>query len=351
MFRDYNNQDMIEQSPEYVRLSLAAAMTLKLIKGRFYRNAKLYCINILLTYAKGCTANCAYCGLSKLRPGDYKNKSFIRVAWPMFDTEIVVDKIKEREKDIKRVCISMITRRESVPDTIEVAKKIRKKTGVPISFLISPTVVLEKDFFAFLEAGADKVGIAIDAATPEIFCKHRGEEVNGPHKWDKYWRCFEKALKYFGEKNVGSHFVVGLGETEKEMVQAIQKVRNMGGETHLFSFFPEVNSKLEKHPRPPISVYRRIQMARYLIDNDIVKFENMKFDDNDRIVDFGVNIEPYLAKGKPFMTSGCIGKDGEVACNRPYANERPSEEPRNFPFVPEDYEIENIRKEIWQYTM
>ena len=344
---------MVEESPEYVRLSLAAAMTLKLVRGRFYRDAKLHCINILLTYTKGCTANCAYCGLSKMRPGDYEDKSFIRVAWPMFSTELVADRIREYEvkKEIKRVCISMITRRESVKDTIHVAKEIRRRTSVPMSFLISPTVVLERDFPAFIEAGADKIGIAIDAATPELFDLHRGKGVGGPHRWEKYWRCFETALKYFGEGNVGSHFVVGLGETEKEMVEAIQRIKDMGGDTHLFSFFPEPNSKLENHPRPPVSVYRRIQLARYLIDNGIARAESMKFDEKERIIDFGVDIEPYVSTGRPFMTSGCVGNDGEVACNRPYANERPSEEPRNFPFVPEKYEIENIRKELWEYTM
>jgi biotin synthase-related radical SAM superfamily protein len=33
-----------QESPEYVRISLAAAMTLGLVKGEFYRGAKLYCL-------------------------------------------------------------------------------------------------------------------------------------------------------------------------------------------------------------------------------------------------------------------------------------------------------------------
>ena len=58
-------QTIIPESPRYLRMSLAAAMTLGLKPGRFYRNAKLYCINLLLTYRAGCAARCAYCGLSK----------------------------------------------------------------------------------------------------------------------------------------------------------------------------------------------------------------------------------------------------------------------------------------------
>ena len=39
--------DLSHSSPEYVRLSLAAAMTLGFAEGRFYRNARLGCINLL----------------------------------------------------------------------------------------------------------------------------------------------------------------------------------------------------------------------------------------------------------------------------------------------------------------
>lgn len=341
----------IFESPKYVRLSQAAAMTLNLMNGRFYRNAKLYCINILLTYHEGCSANCAYCGLQSKREGEYEKKSFIRVAWPLHSTDEVVDRIESAsEESVKRVCISMITRRKSVDDTIEITRRIRKKSDVPISGLVSPTVMFPRDFQAFKDAGIDKVGIAVDTATPELFERHRGKGVNGPHHWKKYWDMIESALEVYGEGNVGSHYVVGLGETEKQMIHAIQRIKDMGGETHLFSFYPEPNSKLKDHPRPPIPTYRRIQLARYLIDEGLTHTDRMSFDQLDRVVDFGVNTEKYVSLGKPFMTSGCTGNDGEVACNRPFANERPSDEFRNFPFLPTQPEIEMIRDELKDYS-
>ncbi len=52
-------------SPETVRLSIAAAMTLGFRRGKFYRNAKLGCINLLMEYDRGCIANCLYCGQAK----------------------------------------------------------------------------------------------------------------------------------------------------------------------------------------------------------------------------------------------------------------------------------------------
>ncbi len=340
------------ESPDYVRMSLAAAMTLDLAPGRFYRDAKLYCINLLVTYKDGCIANCSYCGLSKLRPGKYEKKSFIRVKWPVFHMDLISDRISEKVKTgaVKRVCISMVTRRRSVEDTIIISKLIRSKSDVPISYLISPTVVQAGDFPKFKAAGADKIGIAIDAVTEDIFNEHRGLGVKGPHKWQRYWDCFDEALECFGKGNVGSHFMVGLGETEQEEVESIQRVRDLGGDTHLFAFFPESASKLEDFPRPTLPTYRRIQLARYLIDNDIIRIDKMEFNKEGQITNYGIEIEEYLLSGNPFMTSGCVGNDGEVACNRPFANEKPSEELRNFPFQPDSEDIEKIKQEIWQYT-
>ena len=71
---------MSESSPDQVRLSLAAALTLGLAEGRFYRNARLGCINLLLTYPGGCKANCAFCGLareSRIPSSDPRYQKFI----------------------------------------------------------------------------------------------------------------------------------------------------------------------------------------------------------------------------------------------------------------------------------
>lgn len=338
------------ESPDYVRTSLAAAITLKFEKGGFYRNARLNCINLLLTDGEGCSANCAYCGLSKVRPGNYTQKSFIRVKWPLYPTGQVVERIALLEDRISRVCLSMITRQRAVEDTIAIIKKIRARTKLPISCLVSPTVIQEKDLKTMKIEGVDKVGVAIDAANERLFSTLRGRTVRGPHTWKRYWQCLKEALSVFGKGNVGSHFIVGLGETEKEMLFAIQRVKDMGGETHLFSFFPEENSLLSNRLPPPISTYRRIQLGRYLIDEGRSRFERMEFDNEGRVRDFGCEVVELVRKGEPFMTSGCKGRDGSVACNRPFANERPKEEIRNFPFPPEDDDIELIRKELWNYT-
>jgi lipoyl synthase len=183
------------ESPEYVRMSLAAAMTLGFKPGIFYRNARLYCINLLLTYNSGCSARCAYCGLSAKRPGSYGKKSFIRVAWPNHAVSDIIEAIGNRRKRVKRICISMITHKRAIEDTKTLCARFRAAYDVPVSLLISPTLVTRDDLLDFKAAGADRIGVAIDLATPALFEKFRGKGVGGPHRWETYWQCLASRLK------------------------------------------------------------------------------------------------------------------------------------------------------------
>ena len=339
----------VPESPDYMRLSLAAAMTLGLKPGLFYRGARLHCINLLLTYPGGCSARCAYCGLSRLRPGEYRDKSFIRVDWPACELGDIIARIAIRLDRVKRICISQITNIRCVEDTQTICERLRRSFDVPVSLLISPTIVTRDNLKDFKAAGADKIGVAIDLATPALFDRYRGAGVGGPHRYERYMDCLGEAIEIFGTRNAGAHFVTGMGETEKEMVEAIQRVQDMGGWTHLFSFFPEADSRMSDHPLPDMDHYRRIQLARYIIDRKITDPGCFTYDENDRIAGFGLTgdrLDAVINTGEPFRTSGCAGYDGEVACNRPFANSRPGPHIRNFPFPPDRQDIARIRMQM-----
>ncbi len=342
-----------QESPQYLRMSLAAAMTLDFAPGLFYRDARLYCINLLLTYRSGCAAKCAYCGLSGSRPGRASQNSFIRVTWPTVALDAIVEAIGQRRHKVKRICISMLTNTRAVVDTKAICRRLRESFDIPVSLLISPTVLARRDLVEFREAGADKIGVAIDLATPALFDRYRGSGVGGPHAWNTYWDCLAASLEVFGQGMAGAHFMAGMGETERDMCGAIQRVRDMGGRTHLFSFFPEAASALADHPQPPMAQYRRIQMARHLIDEGKGRADHFSFTPQGRLHDFAVPreiLEGLLESGEPFRTSGCTGYDGEVACNRPYANSRPGPGIRNFPFKPEGEDIGRIRRQMRMAT-
>ncbi len=333
-------------SPEYIQTSLAASLTLSLQQGSFHRNAKLKGLNLLLHYEEGCLGRCHFCGLSRSRREDPRGKTFIRVDWPIYTLKEIIEKSKMKDQ-IHRVCISMITHPKALEDTLYITKRLKEETDLPISVLVAPTLICDHNSLgAMKNAGADRVGIAIDAATLELFDRLRGKGVEGPHRWDHYWDVVRMAVGVFGKFHVGIHLIVGLGETEKEMVETIQKGQEMGAYTHLFSFYPEKGSPMENHSPPPISQYRRVQLARWIINESLGSLNQMKFDETGRLVDFGMEITPLIHTGEPFMTSGCPGRDGKVACNRPYGNERPSAPIRNFPFMPEPQDVEEIKNQL-----
>lgn len=339
----------VPRSPDDMRISLAAAMTLGYEPGQFFRGARLHCVNLLLTYPEGCGARCAYCGLAARRSGSGAETSFIRVRWPAYPLADIIQRISSRRETVKRICISMITRRAAVADTEAACARLRSSFDIPVSLLISPTVLMDGDLERLKAAGADKAGVAVDLATPALFDRYRGAGVRGPHRWDAYWRCFERALAVFGEGQAGVHLIAGMGESEQEMCQAIQRARDLGGRTHLFSFFPEAGSLLADHPRPSLVHYRHVQLARFLIDEGIARADRFGFDSRGRITDFGLpaaDRDRLIDSGEPFRTSGCPGHDGEVACNRPFANSRPGPHLRNYPFPPTAADLRRIRLQM-----
>ena len=90
-----------------------------------YRGAVNRCVNLLVHYPEGCSANCAYCGLAKKRPGTYREKSFIHVEWPVVSMDRIAVAINAAPPYVKRTCISMITNGKCTDDTIHMTKSLK----------------------------------------------------------------------------------------------------------------------------------------------------------------------------------------------------------------------------------
>ena len=145
------------------------------------------------------------------------------------------------------------------------------------------------------------------------------------------------------------HLIVGLGETERRMCETFQKAHDAGALIHLFSFFAEPNSVLASLAPPPWDRYLRMQLARHFIERDLSRTERFRFDGEDRVKDFGVpreQLEAETASGLPFVTSGCPARDGTVACNRPFGNCLPGPRQWNYPYLPNEEEMDLIRREL-----
>jgi biotin synthase len=343
------------RSPEYVQMSTAAAITLGLVPGQMHRTACTHCLNLLVTYPEGCRANCAFCVLGRHREAarDYADRNFIRVDWPTARYDEVIERVKSGgdRGQFERMCISMITHPESNADTYVLLDKwVREVPQVPVSILSNPTTLERDDLVRMRDMGAEIFTVALDAVTPAIFDRTRGKGVDSPHKYDKYWAAIEWAAEVFGPERFGAHLICGMGETEREILEVCQRVKDLGGHNHMFAFFPERGSLMEDWPAVDRGQWRRVQLARFVVDFWNGRVEDMRFDAAGRVVDFGVapdDLDALIATGKPFRTSGCPGKDDDQvsACNRPYGDSSPTDI-LSFPFAPAGADVAVVRRQM-----
>jgi len=336
-------------SPGYVRVSVAAAIALGLKPGLTYRGAACGCVNLLLNYPEGCFANCTYCGLARERPGLAQANTFIRVGWPVFPTDLIAERIAEHERRIGRVCIAQVQDRRATRDLLDVTARIRRRSDVPISALVTATLLDEAKLLRIRDAGADIVGVGLDAASEAVFDRTRGRGARGPHSWAQHWEIVRLARKHFGPFKVNCHVIVGLGETDRELVDLVYRLRAEEIAAYLFSFNPEPGTAMADVPRAPLRRLRWIQLTKYLIETKGLPREAIELDAEGALLRVHAPralIDACIAEGTPFMTNGCPDRDGRLACNRPFGSYRPGEAFRDYPFQPTLDDLGSIRADL-----
>jgi len=340
-------------SPDYVRISAASAIALRLQSGRFSREFEFGGINLLLNYENGCLSDCGYCGLARTRPGAYEEKSFIRVDWPLVDTDVLIDRMAEHENKLTRLCISMVTHGRAFEDTVEITKRLTAKVSTPLSILVAPPTLNKDRLQVFKDLGVDMIGVGLDAVTEEVFKQHRTNVPNGSLRWDNYWDIINHSRSIFGPNKVNIHTVVGLGETDKELVDLFYHLKENQILPYLFCFNPEEDSRMADWPKSPITRWRRVQLIKHLIEEHGLSSEAIGYGDDGMINRLKVaegeisDALNSLDGGVAFMTNGCPNEGGkEVGCSRPYGSYRPSESFRDFPFMPTSDDLSLVRKEL-----
>lgn len=325
--------------PRLVRVSAGSAVVLGLLKQKLDAEPTTA---YLMTYnLSKCLANCGFC--PQARNSRSKVELLSRVSWPTFPTKGVLAGIEgavNRGK-IVRVCIQGLNYPNVFPHLIALVGAIRQTVSVPVSVSCQPMNF--ENIRRLAVAGAERIGIALDAATARLFDEVKGSVAGGPYSWDGQFRLLREAVAVFGRGNVSTHLIVGLGETEREVVCLVQACVDMGVLPGLFAFTPIRGTALEKKSQPNVSFYRRVQVARYLIVKGIASGADMRFDAEGKLICFGVGEEilnRVVESGEPFLTSGCSG------CNRPFYTEKPSGPMYNYPRKIRFEEIEQIKRDL-----
>ena len=325
--------------PNHVRVSAGSAIVLGLL------NAKLDApptTVYLMTYKRGkCSANCGFC--PQARGSQSRTDMLSRVSWPIYLTKHVINRIDRtfREAKTERVCIQALNYPQVFFHLQALVNAIHKQSCIPISVSCQP--LQRENIVRLAEAGIERIGIPLDAATEEIFTRIKGSSTGGFYSWKDQWKLLDEAVGVFGKGKVSTHLIVGLGETEKHMIKTLQQCVDMTVLPGLFAFTPIPGTGLANESQPPIEKYRRIQVARYLIVQGTARYEDMSFDEKEDLSEFGVDDQILLQvveKGEAFLTSGCPD------CNRPYYNEKPRGLMYNYPRKLSPDDVSSIKKQL-----
>lgn len=262
-----------------------------------------------------CRNSCSFCNRWKTA-----KQKLSRITWPLFEENEVINSIVKAydEGKIYRVCFQVTCDRDKSTEhtLLSSIRKIKNGCSVPLS--ISAGIEHSSLLDALFEAGADNLALPIDAATPELFAKIKKKDWNETLDFlysiaDKYkWR-------------ISTHLIVGLGETQEEAVKMLLELHEHKITVGLFAFTPLPGTDMAKKSPPPMNVYRKIQLAHWLIKNEkysFIFFENENIFFDPKTYDFVCESKNM---GDIFRTSGCS------LCNRPFYNEKPGQLPYNYP--------------------
>jgi biotin synthase len=310
-----------------IRVSAGTACVLGLKKIR----ADVHPTTAYFMLGEKCLNNCAFCSQGRGSKADEGLLS--RVVWPKYAKGEVLESLCDAFElgSLKRACLQVVRGLESIEKTKAMIKEIRSKSDIPVCASVQVRTV--EDVKELLEAGADRVTLSIDAATPELFKKIKGSDFDSRLELLK-----DCAILHPGK--ISTHLIVGLGESEEEMIKLISWLNEQNITVALFAFTPIKGTLMEKVPRPDIGQYRRIQAAHYLMANKRADLDKFVFEKG-KLISIEIKGKTWKEivaadKGRAFQTSGCPD------CNRPYYNESPRGVMYNYPRSLADTEVAQV---------
>jgi biotin synthase len=273
-----------------------------------------------------CRRNCSFCAQARESAADVAALS--RVTWPAYEAEAVAQAIARayRQGAIGRACFQVTTAPGYREATQAAVATLAEHTAVPICASIG--LASPDEIAPLLNAGAQRVSMALDAACPRVYREVKGGD------WHQAVELLEDAARVHPGR-IGTHLIAGLGESEREMAACTQRMADAGITVALFAFTPVRGTAMAHRQPPELGHYRRMQVARRLIVEGLARAEQFGYDAAERLIHYGPAM-PWLADwlrdGETFRTSGC------AHCNRPYYNERPGGTVYNYarPLTPDE---------------
>ncbi len=98
------------------------------------------------------------------------------------------------------------------------------------------------------EAGADSLGMHLEAVTPEVRARIMPGKAQVPIA--RYLSAFEAAVPVFGKGQVSTYILAGLGDTREAILAMCEELLKRGVYPFVVPFVPISGTPLEGHPGP-----------------------------------------------------------------------------------------------------
>ncbi len=266
-----------------------------------------------------CANACAYCGQARDATGDRRRLS--RMIWPEVSENELLQAFSLHPDAFRRICFQTTASSGVLTQLLSLIPQLRSITATPIS--VAYRVDKPDEAERLLDAGAERIGVAIDCCSEHLYGQIRGGSLAASVAEVK-----SLAARYPGR--ISTHLIIGLGETEMEAAELILELHHASVLVSLFAFTPVRGTRMEAHTPPALLTYRKLQLLLGLLawEHDHLY---VAYDAERRIHSFGLSereIRSFLSEHFTFVTRGCPG------CNRPFYTEAPGGVMFNYPEVP-----------------
>lgn len=297
-----------------LKLSYASAIKLGLRKSVI--DFPLETIYVMV--GEKCRNSCKFC--SQSITSSTCSNYLSRITWQNVSDGELLNAI-DKANSIKRICLQIVSDEyflnmlKSLVESLILASRNNFKISISIA---STNIEFLKSLF---EVGVDTITIPLDCVKLDSYEKIKGNDFK-----EKVETLVGLSQIYKG--HIGTHLIYGLSDTIEDFFKMMSFLKSNLINTGLFSFTPIIGTELENLPKPDLSSYRKVQVLRALIYEDI-SFEP-EFNSSGDLIKLNVKIEDMekvkklIKSGKPFLTSGCDN------CTRPYYNDSPGKELYNF---------------------
>ncbi len=138
---------------------------------------------------------------------------------------------------------------------VDSVRAIRAAVSIPIQVQCEPP---DDDawFERLREAGADTIGMHLEAVSPEVRERIMPGKASVP--LSRYFSAFEAAVKVFGRGQVSTYILAGLGDSREAILDIGQRLLDIGVYPFVVPFVPISGTPLEGHPAPDPAFMRSV---------------------------------------------------------------------------------------------